>query len=211
MKTLFTMVLTMMCLASGGSLFGEQDGYVVILLGPPGSGKGTQAVDLSKKLQIPHISVGDLFRKAKADQTSLGQQAAKYMDSGLLVPDDLTLQIVKARVEQKDADRGYILDGFPRTLPQAAMLKQIIQRKYLVVVNLEVEDNLLVKRLAGRGRADDSPETVQQRLVEYHNKTKPLVDFYKEEGALASVEGDQEVQKVFSDILDLLQKRGITP
>lgn len=211
MKTLFT-VLMMMCLSAGGPLFGapkSNDGYVLILLGPPGSGKGTQAVDLSKKLGVPHISVGDLFRAAKANNTPLGQEAAKYMDKGLLVPDELTIEMVKDRVNQPDAKLGYILDGFPRTLPQANKLAGILGSKRLIVINLDVDDEVLVTRLAGRGRADDTPETVKQRLVEYHSKTKPLIDFYKDRGYLINVNGDQTVDLVFTDILEALSENGV--
>jgi adenylate kinase len=212
-KVKLLLMVLMMAGMTVGSAFGNSNdisnGYVLILLGPPGSGKGTQAVDLAEELNVPHISVGDLFRAAKANKTPLGQEAAKYMDQGLLVPDELTIAMVRERVNQPDAQKGYILDGFPRTLAQADKLGGLIGQKRLIVVNLDVPDEVLVNRLAGRGRADDTPETVKQRLVEYHSKTKPLIDYYQQKGALVTVNGNQNVEIVFNDVLDALNQTGV--
>lgn len=124
---------------------------VVILLGPPGSGKGTQAVRLSKELNIPHISTGDLFRENLSKQTELGKKAKGYMEKGLLVPDELVLEMLFDRVARPDCDKGYLLDGFPRTIPQAeAFGKHLSSDTQLTVLNLEVEDDVIVKRISGR-------------------------------------------------------------
>jgi adenylate kinase len=214
MRTLLT-VLMMICLSSCGSPQGESksssQGYVIVLLGAPGSGKGTQAVDLAKQLAIPHISLGDLLRYHKSNDTSLGRKAAEYMDKGLLVPDSLAIEVLAARVAEPDAKAGYILDGFPRTINQAVELdKGLIGSKRLVVVNLAVDDTALVKRLAGRGREDDTPEVVQQRLKVYQSQTAPLIDFYKKKGVLLEVDGGQSKDKGFTDIISALNSQVIS-
>ncbi len=152
MKALLT-ALVFMALSSGIPLQGgsnETSGYVVVLLGPPGSGKGTQAVDLSKQLNVPHISVGDLFRAHKKENTELGRKVVQFIDKGLLVPDEITIDMLAERVSRPDCVQGYILDGFPRTINQAERLGDILDGKRLVVVNLHVDDDDLVKRLSGR-------------------------------------------------------------
>lgn len=213
MKTLL-LVWMMIAASTGHMLHGDSNnatqGYVLVLLGPPGSGKGTQAVDLSKKLGIPHISLGDLLRYHKSNDTPLGRKAAEYMSKGLLVPDSLVIEVLAERVAMPDAKAGYLLDGFPRTLNQAIELdKGLIGNKRLVVLNLAVADADLVKRLAGRGREDDTPEVVQQRLQVYHSQTAPLIDFYKKKGVLLDINGGQAKEKVFIDIVDALNKNGV--
>lgn len=211
----FWMVLATVGLGMGTMFFGSAgnstEGYVIVLLGAPGSGKGTQAVDLSQDLNIPHISLGDLLRDHKKRDTDLGKEAGSYMNQGLLVPDSLVIRVLADRVTHPDSSKGYILDGFPRTLEQAKELeKNILGSRRLVVVNLDVSDQILVKRLGGRGREDDTPDVVQQRLKVYHDQTSPLINFYKKKGVLVNIEGDQPIDRVFADILDALNEHGVS-
>jgi adenylate kinase len=151
----FLVLLSLIALAFTSFFKGEtmaaEKQTVIILLGPPGAGKGTQAVELSKKLSLPHISTGDILRENIRKETSLGQQAKKYMDGGKLVPDDLVIQMLLDRLSEKDCQKGYILDGFPRTLSQAKVLNEHLKnRAEVVTVNLSVDDRLLVERITGR-------------------------------------------------------------
>lgn len=195
----------------------------LILLGAPGAGKGTQAEVICNTLNIPAISTGNILREAKAKGTPLGLEAATYMDSGKLVPDELVINILKERLKEDDCQNGFILDGFPRTVPQAEALDQmgvVIDR----VVDLEVPDDKIMARLSGRRvcekcgssyhvlykptkvegvcdrcggktvqRKDDAPETIRERLEVYHAQTEPLKDYYKKTGKLVVVEGQEEV------------------
>ena len=169
----------------------------ILLMGPPGAGKGTQAVRLIEKYKIPQISTGDMFRAAVKEQTSLGLEAKKYMDAGQLVPDSVTIGIVRERLEKDDCKNGFILDGFPRTTAHA-------------VVNLDVPSQELVKRISERarleGRDDDKPETVQKRLAVYEESTKPLIDYYCNSGLYKAIDGLQDVDAVFADIVAALEK-----
>ncbi len=214
MKLLLT-ALVFMGLSLGSSLHGDSDlsaqGFIVVLLGGPGSGKGTQAVEVSKQLNVPHISVGDLFRYNKQHNTVLGRKAAEFMDKGLLVPDSLAIEVLANRVAEPDSEVGYILDGFPRTIPQATELsKNLVGKKRLVVLNLDVSDAELEKRLMGRKREDDTPDVVRQRLKVYHDQTEPLIAYYKAQGVLVDIDGAQSKEKVLSDITAALEQQGIT-
>ena len=183
----------------------------LIFLGAPGAGKGTQAASLADLYQIPHVSTGDILRAAVANQTSLGIQAKTYMDSGDLVPDQLVVELIRERLAQSDAQSGWILDGFPRTVPQAEFLDELlhaIHQPYDHVINFDVPDNVLVKRLLGRGRADDTEEIIRNRLKVYRDKTAPLISFYQDRDRLVQMNGDQAMVKITDDLKALLHPVG---
>lgn len=175
----------------------------LIFLGAPGAGKGTQADRLAERLAIPHISTGDILRQAVAKQTDLGVKAQFYMDQGELVPDELILDMVRDRLSQPDAVQGWILDGFPRNVSQAKFLNDLldkIHQSYDLVVNLEVPDEVLVSRLLGRGRKDDSEAVIRNRLEVYRSKTEPLISFYSGLNQLITVDGNQSVDAVTDEL-----------
>lgn len=203
----------------------------IIFLGPPGAGKGTQAQRICAALNIPQISTGDILRRAMKEQTPTGLKAKSYIDSGALVPDDVIIDIVEERLQQPDAQNGYILDGFPRTVPQAEALEKIADMD--AVIELDVADEKLIDRLSGRRvcvkcgatyhvsrlggkdtceacgekliqRDDDKAETVLNRLTTYHKQTAPLVDFYQKKGLLKKIDGAQDMDVIFHAILDTL-------
>lgn len=210
----------------------------LLIMGPPGAGKGTQADLIKNEYKIPHISTGDMFRDAMANQTVLGIQAKKYIDQGELVPDELTIGIVKERLTKADCQNGFLLDGFPRTLVQAIAFDKMIQElglKLDVVLNIEASYELIKKRIAGRRvcskckagyhienikplkegicdkcggeliiRKDDLPETVDNRLNVYDNLTRPLVDYYKSQGLVKSINGEEEICESFKKVKDIL-------
>ncbi|NEO83213.1 MAG: adenylate kinase [Spirulina sp. SIO3F2] len=170
----------------------------LIFFGPPGAGKGTQAQRLAESAQIPHISTGDILREAVAQGTELGQQAQSFMDSGQLVPDNLLIDLVRERIQQPDTTEGWILDGFPRTVAQAAFLDQLLaelQQTPITILNLEVPDVVLVERLLQRKRKDDTEKTIRRRLAVYHEQTAPVVDFYQEHN-LHAIDGDRSPEEV---------------
>lgn len=174
---------------------------VVIMLGAPASGKGTQAVQLAKALNIPHISTGDLLRENISNNTDLGKKAKSFIDEGTLVPDSLVLDILFDRISKKDADRGYVLDGFPRTIPQAeALEKKLPPNASISVLNLVVSDDTIVKRALGRKRSDDTPEVVKKRLQTYYEQTAPLVDYYQKKGLLKNIDGEKSPELVFEEL-----------
>ncbi len=203
----------------------------VIFLGAPGSGKGTHATRVKLALDVPHISTGDIFRENIKGGTPLGLLAKSYIDKGALVPDEVVIKIVADRLSREDCKKGFILDGFPRTIRQAEELKKIADID--VVINLVVDDEAIVKRVAGRRmcrcgetynvaflngsnvcakcggelyqRDDDKEETVKSRLEVYHKETAPLIDYYRKEGLLKDVDGSQTIDKVYADILKVLQ------
>ncbi len=175
----------------------------LVLLGPPGSGKGTQAVRLKEFLKVPHISTGDLLRAEVAAGTPLGLQAKEVMARGELVSDEILLGMLEARLAQPDAATGFILDGYPRNLAQADALGALLDRirqPMDFAVQLEVPTDLLVERIAGRakaeGRADDNPESVRKRLQIYADSTAPVIGYYKERGLLTVVDGVGELDEV---------------
>jgi adenylate kinase len=175
----------------------------LIFIGAPGAGKGTQATILAEHFHIPHISTGDILRAAVTDQTELGVKAKAYMDAGDLVPDALILDLIRDRLAQSDAVKGWILDGFPRNVAQAEFLDKLLveidQHDY-VGLELFVPDNILVERLLLRGRADDNVDTIRNRLGVYHQQTSPLTDFYKKQNRLRQVNGHQELEIVSQDL-----------
>ena len=204
----------------------------VIFLGPPGAGKGTQAQRICDALNIPQISTGDILRRAMKEETPTGLKAKQYVEAGKLVPDEVIIDIVRERLAMDDCQNGYILDGFPRTVPQAEALDTIA--KIDVVVDLDVADEELINRLSGRRvclacgatyhvshlngetkcakcgeeliqRKDDSAETVLNRLNVYHAQTAPLVDYYQQKGNLKVIDGAQDMDTIFESILAVVK------
>ena len=179
----------------------------LIFLGAPGAGKGTQAQTLALHWHIPHISTGDILRGAMKERSPLGIKAQSYVDRGELVPDQLLLDIMEERLSQSDAQSGWILDGFPRNVNQASFLEQLLQKltqDSVRAVNLDVPDEVLVSRLLGRGRADDTEEVIRRRLEVYREQTLPLIDFYRDRQQLMSIDGNQPLEKVTADLQELL-------
>jgi adenylate kinase len=183
----------------------------LVLLGAPGSGKGTQATRLREHLQVPHISTGELLRAAVAAGTPLGQQAKAVMAAGNLVSDEIVLGMLEERFTQPDTRNGFILDGYPRNLAQAGALDKLLERirqPMDLAVQLEVGNDLLVDRLAGRakaeGRADDSPDAVRNRLKVYDQQTAPVIDYYRNQGKLAHLDGVGTLDEVFNRILEAI-------
>ncbi len=179
----------------------------LIFLGAPGAGKGTQAKIVSELWGVPHVSTGDILRLAVANQTDLGVQAKAYMEKGDLVPDQLVVDLIRERLAQTDAQVGWILDGFPRNVPQAEFLDNLlaeIHQPYNYVVNLDVPDDVLVSRMLGRGRADDTEEVIRNRLRVYREKTAPLLDFYQGCEKLIQVDGNQAMEDVTTQLKKLV-------
>ncbi len=171
----------------------------LIFLGPPGAGKGTQAQTLANQRNIPHISTGDMLRGAMRERSPLGIKAQSYVDQGELVPDQLIQDMAEERLSQADTKSGWILDGFPRTVSQAQFLEGLLQKlsqNDVRVVNLEVPDEVLIERLLGRGRPDDTPEVIRRRLEVYRLQTAPLINFYRDRQQLLSVNGNQSLAEV---------------
>ena len=187
---------------------------VLIFLGPPGSGKGTQAEILTGKLKYLHISVGDLLRENISGNTDLGKLASSYVNSGELVPDDLIIELVNSSfhdLQKKDSQFvGIILDGFPRTINQAASLERKIKDLGVIikaVLYLDISDEKIISRLQNRGRNDDKPELIINRLGVYRKQTEPLLDFYNEKKLLEEINGDQNSEIVNNDILNILKEK----
>jgi len=210
----------------------------IVILGAPGAGKGTQAERIAEKYQIPHISTGDIFRANIKAGTELGKKAKEFMDQGLLVPDSLTVDLVMDRINKEDCKNGYILDGFPRTIPQAEKLTEALKAENSALdyaIDVDVPDENIINRMSGRRtclkcgmtyhisyaapkqdgvcdkcgadlvlREDDKPETVKKRLDVYHTQTQPLIDYYRNENILRSVDGTQDMEDVFRDITKIL-------
>lgn len=175
----------------------------LIFLGPPGAGKGTQAEVFADLVNVPHISTGEILRGAIAQGTPLGQKAQSYMDRGELVPDELLLDLIRDRLTQPDAQKGWILDGFPRNVSQASFLEQLLQELNQTcdfAINLEVPDEVLIKRLLGRGRKDDNEQTIRRRLDVYRQQTAPVIEFYRDRSTLRSIDGDQSLEKVTASL-----------
>ena len=175
----------------------------IIFLGPPGSGKGTQASQLAKRLGVPAISTGEILREAVRKQTALGQKAKSVMERGELVSDDLIVAMIGERLAEADARRGFILDGFPRTLAQARAFETMLSGNgdaLSAVLNFSVPEAELTERMLGRaqaeGRADDRPETIRERMRVYREKTEPLVGFYRDRDLLAEIDGVGSVSEV---------------
>jgi len=175
-----------------------------VMLGPPGAGKGTQARQMRDEYGIPHISTGAILR-AEADRgTELGVEVKEIMERGELVADEIMLQLVEARLQEPDCAGGFILDGFPRTIEQAEALGGILAKLGkgpVTVVSLAVPDGVLMERLLARKRADDTEDTIRNRIRIYHEKTAPLLEYYKGVGTVIQIDGDQSIEDVFKEIL----------
>jgi adenylate kinase len=183
----------------------------ILLLGPPGAGKGTQAESLVEEFGIPQISTGDMLRAAVADETPVGREAKGFMDRGDLVPDSVVIGVAEERLGKPDAAGGFILDGFPRTVAQARALDDLLDRigsKLEKCVALVVDEEAVVKRLLKRaeieGRSDDNEATIRNRMSVYHESTKPLIDYYRERGVLAEVDGMGGVDEIGARIREAL-------
>lgn len=179
----------------------------IVFIGPPGAGKGTQAERLIQTYSLAHLSTGDMLRAARDAKTEIGVQADKYMSSGQLVPDEIILGVVRERLAAPDCQKGYLLDGFPRTIAQAEALDAMLQKEgkpLTAVLELRVAEEELFQRLAGRGRADDRPEVIRQRLVAYREQTEPLLAYYGRQGSLKTVDGLGSVDDVFQRIRTIL-------
>jgi len=179
----------------------------VLLLGVQGSGKGTQAKRLAAEYGLAHIATGDMLRTAMTDGTPLGQRVKPIYDAGDLVPDDLMIELIRERLSQADTEAGFILDGFPRTMPQADALDSMldeIDRPLAVVFELQVPDSVAIERLRKRaaeeGRSDDTPEAIAKRIELYNEQTRPLVSHYRLAGNLVGIHGDRPENEVFSEI-----------
>ncbi len=186
----------------------------IVFIGPPGSGKGTQAERLTAHLGIPHVATGDALREAKAAGSPVGKMAAEYMDSGRLVPDPVIVQVVGERLGHSDCAQGCLFDGFPRTLGQAQALDAYLtanDQPLDVVIHLVVPEDTLVKRLTDRGRDDDNLQTVRRRFKEYKALTEPLLEYYKQQRRLQTVEGTGTRDEVFERILAVVEPLRETP
>ena len=174
----------------------------IILFGPPGSGKGTQAINICKNLGIPHLSTGDMLREAVTSGSDIGKKANEIMENGGLVSDEIVLSIVKERIAFKDCSNGFVLDGFPRTINQATGLDSLLDetQKIEYVLRIKVDEEDIIKRLIDRGRSDDKPEIIKNRFKSYNSETQPLIPFYEERKILFNINGMQQIEKVFEDI-----------
>ncbi len=185
----------------------------ILLLGPQGSGKGTQAKRISAEYGIPHIATGEMLREAIAAGTPLGRKVAPILDAGELVPDDLMIELIRERLGADDTREGFILDGFPRTMAQAdaldAMLRDI-GRELDVVFEFQLPDEIAVERLTKRaaeeGRSDDTPEAIRTRLDLYHRETEPLVEHYRAQGHLIGIHAAGSINEVYSELQDALEQ-----
>ena len=176
-------------------------------MGPPGAGKGTQAKALAQHWNIPHISTGDILRQALKERTPLGIEAQTYMDKGELVPDELVEAMVEERLNQSDTNSGWILDGFPRTVLQAAFLEKLLQslnQGSEKVVNLDVPDEVVIERLLQRGRTDDTEDVIRRRLQIYRSQTSPLIDYYSDRHQLLMVNGNQSLEDVTAELKEAI-------
>jgi len=211
----------------------------IVFIGAPGAGKGTYAQFLKEKYCIPHISTGDIFREEIARGTELGRKVKEYIDKGLLVPDEIVIEIVKKRLSQPDVARGFILDGFPRTLKQAQALDEIVEID--AVIYLNVSEEVAVKRLSGRRicpvcgrvyniyyepkpkedekcdydgaklirRKDDDPEVVRNRYRVFHETFKPIIEYYRNKGLLIEIDSNRSIKEVMPELEDILRRKGI--
>lgn len=183
----------------------------LVFIGPPGAGKGTQAAKIVDRFRIAHLSTGDMLRAARDAKTPIGLKADEFMSKGELVPDEVIIEIIRERLREPDCGDGYLLDGFPRTLGQAEALDAMLAASATpldVVLELRVPEEELCQRLSRRGRADDKPEVIRQRLVAYRNQTEPLLQYYQGKNLLRSVEGVGTVEEIFERLVKVLDSVG---
>lgn len=185
----------------------------VVLMGAPGAGKGTQAKKLEESLGLPQVATGDLFRANLKDETELGKLARTYMDVGELVPDEVTVAMVRDRLSRPDCERGAILDGFPRTTAQAKALDELLSEfsaKIAVVPFIDVSQDVLVERLSKRaeieGRTDDNEDTIRVRMEVYQSETAPLLAYYDDKNLLVKINGEQTIDRVTADLQKVVQQ-----
>lgn len=180
----------------------------IILFGPPGCGKGTQATFISEDLSIPHLSTGDMLRSAVGSKSEIGLKAKEIMEKGGLVSDEIVLSIVQERVSNSDSKKGFILDGFPRTVNQAERLDLLLSKSQKIdcVLRIKVDEEEIIKRLIDRGRNDDKPEIIKNRFKAYNSQTQPLIPFYETRGILFNIDGMQEIEEVSVEIKKVLSE-----
>ena len=185
----------------------------ILLLGPQGAGKGTQGRLIAAEHGIPHVATGDMLRAAMAAGTELGRQVKPIYDAGQLVPDDLMIALIRERFGEEDARRGFVLDGFPRTMPQAEALEEMLReigRDLDVVFEFQLADAVgverMLRRAAEEGRADDTPEAIDERLRLYHLETEPLIEYFRVRGNLVGIHADRPVQEVFRELQETLEQ-----
>ena len=188
----------------------------ILLLGPQGAGKGTQGKLIAAEYGIPHVATGDMLRAAMAAGTELGRQVKPIYDSGGLVPDELMIALIRERLGADDAGEGFVLDGFPRTMPQAEALEEMLReigRDLDVVLEFQVPDEIgrerMLKRAAEEGRTDDTPEAIAERLRLYHEETEPLIEYYRSRGNLVGLHADRTVPEVFAEIQQALEQAAV--
>ena len=186
----------------------------IVLFGPPGAGKGTQAQKIIEKYHLVHLSTGDILRAELAALTPLGQEAKKYMDKGELVPDEVVIEMIGLKIDKSHDSNGFIFDGFPRTTAQAEALDRLLQKRNTpisIMLSLEVEKNELIKRLLGRGqvsgRSDDQDESViENRIKVYHNETTPVKGFYEKQGKYVAIDGMGTIDEIFERLCKVIDK-----
>ena len=193
--------------ATGSDRTSASSPLQLVIMGPPGAGKGTQAKKIAELYGIPHISTGAVLRSEIEKDTELGRQVKTVIERGDLVADEIVLKLVETRLGEPDCGKGFILDGFPRTLAQSEGLDAILSKRGtpgLIAINLSVPEEVLLDRLHSRGRADDTRETIQNRIRVYNEKTTPLIEYYAGKGVLMEINGDQTIDAVFADIKGVL-------
>ena len=185
----------------------------ILILGPQGSGKGTQAARIAAEYGVPHVATGEMFRAAIAARTPLGLEVEPILASGALVPDEVTIGLIRERLSERDAEHGFVLDGFPRNAAQAEALDELLEeldRPLDAVLDLQVPDDICLERLMGRvqeeGRTDDSPEAIAKRLEIFHRETEPLIGYYLPRGIVVGVHADRSRDEVWSEIVEALER-----